>query len=115
MTAATASLSAILAALCVLSATVKLQRHEIVVRRVHDEVGVPMEWFPALAALELLGAVGLIAGLWLTPIGVVAAIGLVSYFVGATIAHLRAGDLAGATDPLVPLALSSAVLALHVI
>ncbi len=54
--------------------------------------GVPDSWFPMLAALKALGAIGLIVGLWVPWIGVAAAIGVTLYFVGATVMHLRAGD-----------------------
>jgi hypothetical protein len=53
---------------------------------------VPLEWFPFLAAIELLGAAGLIIGLAVPAIGIAAATGVMLYFVGAVVAHLRAGD-----------------------
>ena len=56
------------------------------------EVGVPESWLPWLATLKGAGAAGLLLGLlgvhW---IGVAAAVGLVLFFTGALIAHLRAG------------------------
>jgi hypothetical protein len=45
-----------------------------------------------LGALKLAGAAGLLVGLaGLPAIGIAAATGLVLYFIGAVIAHLRAG------------------------
>ena len=55
-------------------------------------VGVPPAWFPRLALAELAGAVGLVVGLFVWPIGVAAAIGVVAYFVGAVLTHVRAKD-----------------------
>lgn len=56
-------------------------------------VGVPARALPLLAALEIAGAIGLIVGFFWWPIGVAAAVGVVLYFVGAVIAHLRVGDI----------------------
>lgn len=56
--------------------------------------GVPVSWlrFP-IGTLKLLGALGLVAGLWVPGIGVAAAAGLVVFFVCAMYTHVRAGDL----------------------
>lgn len=55
------------------------------------EVGVPPSWLPRLATLKGTGAARLLIGLlsvhWLR---VAAAIGLILFFTGAVIAHLRA-------------------------
>ncbi|AUS79285.1 hypothetical protein C1701_13970 [Actinoalloteichus sp. AHMU CJ021] len=55
------------------------------------EVGVPERWLPALATLKAAGALGLVLGLlglgWL---GVAAATGLVLFYLGAIVAHVRA-------------------------
>jgi uncharacterized membrane protein len=53
---------------------------------------VPDHWYPGLAALKMAGAVGLIVGLWVPAIGIAAAAGLVLYFIGAAVFHVRAGD-----------------------
>jgi hypothetical protein len=58
------------------------------------KVGVPESWLPRLGALKAAGAAGLLVGLWIPLIGVAAAGGLVLYFLGAGIAHLRAKDYA---------------------
>lgn len=42
--------------------------------------GVPMKYFPLLAACEIAGAVGLILGIWWSPHGVAAGLGLLLYF-----------------------------------
>lgn len=55
------------------------------------EVGVPESWVPLLAALKAAGAAGLLIGLLgLRFLGLAAAIGLILFFTGALIAHLRA-------------------------
>ncbi|GAA1550089.1 DoxX family protein [Brevibacterium picturae] len=56
------------------------------------QVGIPQTWALPLGGLLAAGALGLLAGFVIPPLGVAAAIGLVLYFVGAVIAHLRIGD-----------------------
>ncbi|WP_308344711.1 DoxX family protein [Streptomyces sp. ISL-94] len=57
-----------------------------------QKVQVPDSWLPRLAALKAAGAIGLVAGLWITPLGIAAAIGVTLYFIGAVVSHLRAKD-----------------------
>ena len=55
------------------------------------EVGVPEGWLPLLGSLKAAGAAGLLIGLlWARPIGIAAAAGLVLFFVGAMVTHVRA-------------------------
>lgn len=96
------------------SALMKLRRNDQVVATIHDTVGVPMRFLPVLAGLEIAGAIGIVAGLWLEPLGIAAAAGLTAYFLGAVGSHLRVGDTKGAAMPLAPLALSIAVLVLRI-
>jgi hypothetical protein len=51
---------------------------------------VPTSWLPRLAGLRALGALGLLIGLGVPLIGAAAAVGVVLYFVGAIITHVRA-------------------------
>ncbi|MEU3186883.1 DoxX family protein [Streptomyces sp. NPDC006923] len=83
----------LLAALLTFSAIGTFTRQEKIVASMRD-VRVPDSWLPRLATLKALGALGLLAGLWITPIGVAAAIGVILYFIGAAIFHLRAKDYA---------------------
>jgi hypothetical protein len=53
---------------------------------------VPRSWVPVLGALLAAGSLGLLAGFAVPPLGKLAAAGLVLYFVGALIAHLRVGS-----------------------
>jgi len=76
-------------------------------------VGVPRSWVPLLAILKAAGAAGLLVGLLVMPaIGTAAAIGLVAFFVGAVIAHMRAGVLYNIAFPGFFLALAIASLTL---
>jgi len=47
-----------------------------------------------LATAELAGGIGLLVGLAVPAIGIAAAVGVVAYFVGAVITHIRADDKA---------------------
>ena len=71
------------------SAIGKLKKMPQVVESL-TSVGVKPEQMPLLATLELLGALGLIVGIWFAPVGLAAAIGLSLYFLGAISAHIKA-------------------------
>jgi hypothetical protein len=105
--------TALLAAICLNSAVMKLRRNEQVLAVISGTVGVPQQHLPVLAALEIAGAVGILLGLWLEPLGVLAAAGLVAYFVGAVGGHLRVRDTKNLVMPLPPLVLAIAVLVLR--
>lgn len=47
-----------------------------------------------IGAAQLLGAAGVLVGLWFGPLGVAAALGLTVMMVGAVVYHVRAGDSA---------------------
>ncbi|ORL16046.1 DoxX family protein [Prescottella equi] len=54
------------------------------------EVNLPASVLPCLATLKLAGAVGLVVGLTVIPwLGVAAAVGLILFFIGAVVAHIR--------------------------
>lgn len=56
-------------------------------------VGVPAGWLTPLGLAKAAGALGLLVGLLGVPvIGTVSAAGLTVFFVGAVLAHFRAGD-----------------------
>ncbi|MDQ8701069.1 DoxX family protein [Streptomyces sp. LHD-70] len=79
-----------------------------------SRMGVPAPWLPWLAAVKLAGAAGLLAGLAVPQIGVAAAVGVVLFFAGAVVTHLRARDYKFA--PAVVLgALAAVALALRVV
>ncbi len=57
------------------------------------KVSVPESWITMLGTLNAAAALGLLLGLVGVPlVGTAAAIGLIMYFVGAIITHLRARD-----------------------
>lgn len=98
--------------MCV-SASFKLTWHPGAVHVIHEVVGVPLQFLPVLAALEIAGGLGLVVGIFRPKLGVAAAIGLVCYFVGALIAHVLVGDWAGLSAPIMPLVMSAAALTLR--
>ncbi len=53
-----------------------------------EAVGVKPNQVPVLAALEIAGGLGLIAGIWIAQLGLLAAVCLALYFVGAVFSHL---------------------------
>jgi membrane-bound ClpP family serine protease len=53
---------------------------------------IPRSWLPVLGLLLAAGSAGLLAGFAVPILGTVAAGGLVLYFVGALVAHLRVGS-----------------------
>jgi uncharacterized membrane protein YphA (DoxX/SURF4 family) len=57
-----------------------------------EHVGVPATRLWVLGLLEVLGAAGLAVGIFARGLGVAAAAGLVLYFAGAVISHLRKKD-----------------------
>ncbi|MEV6728627.1 DoxX family protein [Streptomyces sp. NPDC051364] len=86
-----AVVAGLLALVLVASATLTLQRNDAIVASM-QKVQVPDAWLPRLATLKAAGAIGLVAGLWVTPLGVAAAVGVTLYFIGAVISHLRVKD-----------------------
>ncbi|MFD3512541.1 DoxX family protein [Streptomyces sp. NPDC058657] len=65
------------------------------------DYGVPQAWTPWLGTAKALGALGLLAGLFLPVVGTVAAVALVLYFTGAVITVARARWYAHLPFPLV--------------
>jgi hypothetical protein len=78
-----------------------------------DEVGVPRSWLTPLGLLKGAGAAGLLVGLLgPRPLGIAAATGLVLFFAGALVFHLRAHVFHNIAIPgaFFALAIASAVL-----
>jgi hypothetical protein len=105
----------LLALIALNSAAMKLRKNEQVLAVIHGTVGVPQRHLPTLAGLEVAGAVGILVGLWLEPLGIAAAAGLVAYFLGAVGGHLRVGDTKNLAMPIPPLVLAVAVLVLRLL
>ncbi|WP_447004020.1 DoxX family protein [Saccharothrix isguenensis] len=77
-------------------------------------VDVPRHWLPALGALKAAGAAGLLLGLLGVPVvGVAAATGLVAFFVGAIVVHVRARAFRTMTFPAAYLVLAVASLVIQ--
>lgn len=57
-----------------------------------DMKRIPRSWVPGLGVLLAAGSLGLLAGFAVPLLGTLAAVGLVLYFLGAFIAHLRVGS-----------------------
>lgn len=77
------------------------------------EVGVDEAWLPRLGALKAAGVLGLLIGLLgVRPLGMAASIGLVLFFIGALVTHLRARVFYNIAFPGVFLALAVASLVL---
>jgi hypothetical protein len=71
------------------SATADFVRYHKVLTNM-ARAGVPESWLTKLAFLKAAGAVGLLVGFVVPPIGIAAAVGVILFFVGAIITHLRA-------------------------
>ncbi|MFD1815711.1 DoxX family protein [Rhodococcus gannanensis] len=108
---AAAIVSVLLALALLASAAGKLSKNPQQVENM-TKLNFPVDKIWLLAVAEIAGAIGLVAGLFWWPIGVAAAIGVVAYFVGAVIVHLRANDKAIApAGVLMLVAAAAAVLA----
>lgn len=82
-----------------------------------EHTGFSVTAYRGIGALEIAGAVGLLAGLVWWPLGVAAGIGLALMMIGALITHLKIGDRVQEYLPSVvicTLALSYVVIALVV-
>ncbi|HEY7597047.1 MAG TPA: DoxX family protein [Actinophytocola sp.] len=73
---------------------------------------VPRSWWPWLATAKAAGGVGLLVGLWVPVIGVLAGAGLVLYFTGAVVTVVRARWYSHVPVPLIYLAPAAASLVL---
>lgn len=93
----------------------KIRRDPPQVRVIHETVGVPLKYFALLAACEFAGALGLVVGIWWPLIGMAAGIGLVLYFVGAIVSHLRVGDVKGSGSAAFMLVLAAGAIALRML
>jgi len=106
---------ALFALITIFSAVLKIRHDPHVVKVINETVGVPMKYFPVLAACEAEGAVGLVAGIWFPPLGLAAGVGLVIYFIGAVVSHVRVADFKGLGNAVVMLGFSAASLALRIV
>ncbi|MET9130922.1 DoxX family protein [Streptomyces antibioticus] len=96
MSIAYIAVASLIALVLLASGRAKLVKDEKITEGMH-KIGVPDSWFPRLSALEIA-----------------AAIGMVAYFVGAVLTHLRAKDTAGVPLPATLLVAGAAALVLGV-
>ena len=68
------------------------------------KAGVPESWMTTLGVLKTAGALGLLVGIDVPVIGIAAAVGLIVFFVGAIITHLRGRDYSLGPAMLFPVA-----------
>jgi hypothetical protein len=108
---ATAIVSALLAAVLLVSARGKLV-HDPAQLKTMARVGFPEDKLWMLAGAETAGAAGLVIGLFWWPLGIAAAAGVVAYFIGATGSHLRVRDWQ-ITPPAALLGVAAAALVLR--
>ena len=73
------------------SATLDFVRYEKILIAM-AKARVPGSWLTTLGLLKAAGALGLLVGIGVPPVGIAAAVGLVLFFVGAIIVHLRVHD-----------------------
>ena len=109
------SVTILLAGMAAFSGVAKIRRDPRIVRVIHEVIGVPLRYFPLLAACEFSGALGLVLGIWWPELGVAAGIGLVLYFVSAVASHLRVGDVKGVGPAAFMLLLSAAALVMRIL
>jgi len=79
------------AAANIFSATLDFIRYKQVLINM-AKTGVSESWITMLGILKAAGAIGLLVGIGVPLIGTAAAVGLILFFVGAIITHLRACD-----------------------
>ncbi len=93
----------------------KIRRDPHQVRVIHETVGVRLKFFPLLAACEFAGALGLLAGIAWPPLGIAGGIGLLLYFLGAVVSHVRVGDFKGIGSAAFMLVVASGALVLRIL
>ncbi|MEU3986551.1 DoxX family protein [Streptomyces sp. NPDC026672] len=88
---ATVIVVAVLVVILLFSGAGKVVRQEQQLKTM-AKVGFPEDKLWLLAIAEFAGAVGLVVGLFWWPLGLAAAIGVILYFVGAAVSHIRVSD-----------------------
>jgi hypothetical protein len=94
----------VLASVWVGFSAVSVFRHANWVVQHLADYGVPRSWWPWLGTAKAAGAAGLLVGVLVPVIGVMAGIGLVLYFIGAVITVVRARSYSHIPYPLLYMA-----------
>ena len=76
--------------ICLASAAGDLRKDPKVIESLYS-IGVKDSQLPVLAGLKVLGAAGLLLGVWLPWLGILASVCLFLYFLLAVVAHVRVG------------------------
>jgi hypothetical protein len=108
----TVVVSVLLVVVALSSAALWIRRAAPVVA-VAERVGLPVTWTPWLGGVKIVGALGVIIGLVVGWLGVMACAGLSMYFALAVLSHIRVRDYAGLGNPSLPLVLALAGLVLR--
>jgi uncharacterized membrane protein YphA (DoxX/SURF4 family) len=85
------ALSVLLAAACLIPAIAKLAGHPKM-RESAGHFGIPWARYRLIGVPELAAAAGAVIGVWLRPLGIAAAAGMVLLLAGAILTHRRAKD-----------------------
>ena len=109
------AITLLVAAMAAFSGLGKMRREPRQIRVINETVGIPLKYFPVLAAFEFAGALGLVLGIWWPLLGMAAGIGLVLYFVGAIVSHLRVNDVKGIGPAAFMLAVAVGALAMRIL
>lgn len=113
MSALTAVVTVLAAALFLAAGWLKLTGHEHALRT-RDRLGIAPGAYRLLGIGEVAGALGAVAGLWLRPLGIAALAGLVLVAIGACAAQVRLRNPPSEARPAVlALVLSAAALVLQ--
>lgn len=83
--------AAILGLMTAVSGFGKLSMKDNVVEML-NHVGLNERQIRLLGTIEILGAIGLLVGIWVPILGSLAALGFIVYFIGAVVAHIRVKD-----------------------
>jgi hypothetical protein len=112
MSTAYVVVSVLLAVALAISATLDFARYQQVLINM-AKAGVPESWLTMLGTLKAAGALGLLVGFGVPLIGTAAAVGVILFFVGAIITHLRVRDYSfGLAAAFLVLAMAALVLGL---
>jgi hypothetical protein len=109
------AITILVAAIVTFSGVGKIRRDPHIVQVIHEVVGIPLKYLPFLAACEFAGALGIVIGIWWPVVGVAAGVGVVLYFVGASVSHLLVGDVKGIGPAAFILVVAAAALALRIL
>ncbi len=82
--------------------------------QIRDQLHIAAGLWVLIGALELVGAAGLLVGLWVPAIGIAAAVGLALLMAGAIGAHLRVSDARNVGPAALLLVLAVAVATLQI-